>query len=112
MDFHFSEEQKMLKESARGFLETECPKAFVREMEKDSKGCTPQLWRKMAELGWMGIVFPEQYGGIGGDFLDLLVLLEEMGRACLPGPFFSTVVLGSFPVLEAGSESQKKRISD
>jgi alkylation response protein AidB-like acyl-CoA dehydrogenase len=107
MDFHFSEEQRMLRESAREFLQAECPKTFVREMEKDPKGYTPELWGKMANLGWMGIVFPEEYGGVGGDFLDLLVLLEEMGRACLPGPFFSTVVLGSFPILEAGSESQK-----
>ncbi|MBI5967507.1 MAG: acyl-CoA/acyl-ACP dehydrogenase [Deltaproteobacteria bacterium] len=108
MDFHLSEEQKMLKESARDFLQMECPKTFVREMEKDPKGYTPELWRKMANLGWMGIVFPEEYGGIGGDFLDLLVLLEEMGRACLPGPFFSTVVLGGLSILEAGTESQKK----
>jgi alkylation response protein AidB-like acyl-CoA dehydrogenase len=108
MDFHFSEEQKMLRESARDFLQTECPKAFVREMEKHPTGYTPQLWRKMADLGWMGIIFPEQYGGAGGDFLDLLVLLEEMGRACLPGPFFSTVVLGGLPILEAGTEPQKK----
>ncbi len=108
MDFNFSEEQKMLRESARDFLQTECPKTFVREMEKDLKGYTPAVWRKMADLGWMGIVFPEKYGGIGGDFLDLLVLLEEMGRACLPGPFFSTVVLGGLPILEAGKEAQKK----
>jgi alkylation response protein AidB-like acyl-CoA dehydrogenase len=108
MDFHFSEEQKMLRESARDFLQTECPKAFVREMEKDPTGYTPKVWRQMADLGWMGILFPEQYGGSGGDFLDLLVLLEEMGRACLPGPFFSTVVLGGLPILEAGTDSQKK----
>jgi alkylation response protein AidB-like acyl-CoA dehydrogenase len=108
MDFHFSEEQKMFRESARDFLQTECPKAFVREMEKDPTGYTPKLWRKMADLGWMGIIFPEQYGGAGGDFLDLLVMLEEMGQACLPGPFFSTVVLGGLPILEAGTEPQKK----
>ena len=108
MDFHFSEEQRMLRESAREFLQTECPKTFVREMEKDPKGYTPELWGKMANLGWMGIVFPEEYGGVGGDFLDLLILLEEMGRACLPGPFFSTVVLGGLAILEAGTESQKK----
>ncbi len=108
MDFHFTEEQKMLKESARDFLQTECPKTFVREMEKDAQAYTPDLWRKMADLGWMGILFPEQYGGTGGDFLDLLVLLEEMGRACLPGPFFSAVVLGGLPILEAGSEKQRE----
>jgi len=57
MDFHFSEEQRMLRESAREFLQAECPKTFVREMEKDPKGYTPELWGKMANLGWMGIVF-------------------------------------------------------
>ena len=108
MDFHFSEEQKMLRESARDFLQTECPKAFVREMEKDPEGYAPELWRKMADLGWMGVVFPEEYGGIGGDLLDLLVLLEEMGRACLPGPFFSTVILGGLPILDGGTPAQKK----
>ncbi|MBU1207897.1 MAG: acyl-CoA/acyl-ACP dehydrogenase [Proteobacteria bacterium] len=108
MDFRFSDEQKMLRESARSFLETQCPKTFVREMEKDEKGYTPELWRKMADLGWMGIIFPESYGGIGGDFLDLLILLEEMGRACLPGPFFSTVVLGGLTILDAGNQSQKE----
>jgi alkylation response protein AidB-like acyl-CoA dehydrogenase len=108
MDFHFSEQQKMLRESARDFLRRECSKALVREMEKDSKGYPAELWRKMAGLGWMGIIFPEEWGGSGGDFLDLLVLLEEMGRACLPGPFFSTVILGGLPILEAGTEAQKK----
>ena len=110
MDYSFSEEQKMLRESARDFLGTECPKAFVREMEKDKKGYSPALWRKMADLGWLGIFFPEPYGGTGGDFLDLLVLLEEMGRACLPGPFFSTVVLGGLTILAAGNEPQKEKI--
>jgi alkylation response protein AidB-like acyl-CoA dehydrogenase len=108
MDFHFTEEQKMLKESARDFLAAECPKTFVRAMEKDERGYSPEMWRKMADLGWMGVAFPEDYGGVGGDFLDFLLLLEEMGRACLPGPFFSTVVLGGFTLMEAGSESQKK----
>lgn len=108
MDFHLTEEQKMLRESARDFLTAECPKTFVRAMEKDDRGYTAEIWKKMADLGWMGIAFPEAYGGIGGDLLDLLLLLEEMGRACLPGPFFSTVVLGGFTLLEAGNESQKK----
>ncbi len=110
MDFSFTDEQKMLRQSARDFLQAECSKAYVRQMEKDPRGFAPELWRKMADLGWMGVVFPEKYGGIGGDFLDLLVLLEEMGRACLPGPFFSTVVLGGLPILEAGNEAQKDQV--
>ena len=79
----------MLKTTARDFLEKECPISLVRDLEEDEKGYSPDLWHKMAELGWLGLVFPEEYGG-GGNFLDLTVLLEEMGRglyrvpSCLP----------------------------
>lgn len=110
MDLDFTEEQEMLRTSARDFLTTECPKTLVRELEEDEKGYSPELWRKMAELGWMGLVIPEEYDGMGMTFLDLAVLLEEMGRNILPGPFFSTVVLGTLPILEAGSEEQKKEL--
>jgi len=108
MDLGFSEEQEMLRTSARDFLANECPKDLVRQMADDEKGYTPELWRKMAELGWMGLAFPEEYDGMGMAFFDLIILLEEMGRACLPGPFFSTVVLGGLTVLDAGTEEQKK----
>jgi alkylation response protein AidB-like acyl-CoA dehydrogenase len=108
MDLGLSEPQEMLRKMAREFLSTECPKQLVREMEEDEKGYSPELWRKMAELGWQGLPFPEKYGGGGGTFLDLAVLLEEMGRACLPGPFFSTVVLGGLTILDVGSEEQKQ----
>ena len=101
MDFNFNEEQEMLRRMARDFLAEECPKSLVREMISDEKGYCPELWRKMAELGWMGLMLPEKYGGSGGSFLDLTVLLEEMGRACLLGTFFSSVVLGSSTILEA-----------
>lgn len=109
MDLDLSEDQKMLRTAARDFLEKECTKQFVREMEQDEKGYSPDLWFKMAQLGWTGLPFPESYGGGGGSFLDLVVLLEEMGRACLPGPFLSTVVLGGLTILAAGSEEQKQQ---
>jgi alkylation response protein AidB-like acyl-CoA dehydrogenase len=79
-------------------------------MAEDEQGHPLQLWQKMGQLGWMGMIIPEEYGGAGAGFIDLIVLLEEMGRACLPGPFFSTVVLGGLTVLEAGSEEQKQEI--
>ena len=79
MDFGLNEEQTMLKTSAREFLEKECQKKLVRAMMDDEKGYSPELWKKMAELGWQGLVFPEKYGGVGSSFLDLVVLLEEMG---------------------------------
>jgi alkylation response protein AidB-like acyl-CoA dehydrogenase len=109
MDLDLSEDQKMLKAMARDLLEKECPKKLVREMEDDENGHSPELWSKMVELGLLGLPFPEKYKGGGGSFLDLVVLLEETGRACLPGPFFSTVVLGGLPILAAGSEQQKQK---
>ncbi len=108
MDLALSEEQEMLKKMALDFLSNRCPKALVREMEEDEKGYSPELWQEMADLGWMGLVFPEKYGGGDMSFLDLSVLLEEMGRACLPGPFFSTAILGGLPILDIGSEAQKQ----
>ena len=108
MDVSLSEEQEMLRKSARDFLTDKCPKSLVREMEEDEKGYSPAMWTEMAELGWMGLAFPEKYGGADMNFLDLAVLLEEMGRACLPGPYFSTVVLGGLPILDIGSEKQKQ----
>jgi alkylation response protein AidB-like acyl-CoA dehydrogenase len=107
MDLGLSEEQEMLRESARGFLQKECPKRLVRQLDESDKGYSSELWHKMAELGWMGLVFPEKYGGSGRSFLDLSVLLEEMGYNIVPGPFFSAVVLGGLTVLTAGSDEQK-----
>jgi len=108
MNFTLSEEQEMLKKMALDFLTDKCPKTLVREMEEDEKGYSPQLWKEIADLGWMGLVFPEKYGGSDMSFLDLAVLLEETGRATLPGPLFPTVVLGGLPILDAGSEEQKQ----
>ncbi|UCG84449.1 MAG: acyl-CoA/acyl-ACP dehydrogenase [Dehalococcoidia bacterium] len=110
MDFALNEHQEMLKNTARDFLVKECPKTLVREMEKDEKGYSPEMWKKMADLGWMGLVFPEEYGGNGLSILDFAVLLEEMGRAIVPGPFLSTVVCGGLTILRWGSEEQKKEL--
>ena len=108
MNLGFSEEEKMLQESARDFLVKECPKTLVRQMEEDEKGYSPELWQKMADLGWLGISLPDKYDGQDMGFVALTILFEEMGRACLPGPFLSTVVLGASPILEFGNEEQKK----
>ena len=108
MDLAFTEEQEMLKKMARDFLVDKLPKTVVKEIEESEPGYSPELWKEMAELGWMGLVFPEKYAGADMSFLDLAVLLEEMGRACLPGPYFSTVVLGGLTILDTGSEEQKQ----
>ncbi len=108
MNLDLTEEQEMLRTSARDFLTKECPKTLVRKLEEDKRGYSPELWSKMAELGWMGLVLPEKYGGQEMGFMDLIILLQEMGRNIVPGPFFCTVVLGSLPILLAGTEEQKK----
>jgi len=108
MDFSLTEEQEMLKTMARDFLEKECPVSLVREMEEDEIGYSAEMWRKMAELGWLGLAFPEEYGGSGGSLLDMTILLEEMGRAIVPSPFVPTVVHCGLPLLAAGSEEQKR----
>ena len=107
MDLVLSEEQEMLKTMARDFLADKFPKTVVKEIEESEPGYSPELWKEMAGLGWMGLALPEKYGGSDMSFLDLGLLLEEMGRACLPGPYFSTVVLGGLPILDIGSEEQK-----
>ena len=81
---------------------------FVRARMAEPAGVTDEFWAKLAEQGWLGLVYPEEYGGSGLGFVDLTVLMEEMGRVVMPGPFFSTVLLGGLPILEAGSAAQKK----
>lgn len=110
MDFGFSEDQELLRAAARKFLDAECPAAFVRKMMEDDSAHATELWKKTAELGWLGILVPEQHGGSGGSFLDLVVVLEEMGKSLMPGPFFATVLLGSTAVLAGGSEEQQAAI--
>jgi alkylation response protein AidB-like acyl-CoA dehydrogenase len=108
MDFGFSQEQELLRATARKFLENECTSTFVRARMAEPAGITDEFWTKLAEQGWLGLVYPEEYGGSGLGFVDLTVLLEEMGRVVMPGPFFATVLLGGLTILEAGSPAQKK----
>ena len=108
MNLALSEEQEMLKKMAHDFLTDKLPKKVVKEIEESDLGYSPELWKEMAGLGWMGLALPEKYGGSGMSFLDLAVLLEEMGSACLPGPYFSTVVLGGLAIADIGREEQKQ----
>src|SRR5262245_63438301 len=108
MDFGFSEEQELLRATARKFLENECSSEFVRKRMAEPGGVTDEFWAKVAEQGWLGLVFAEEYGGSGLGFVDLTVVMEEMGRAVMPGPFVSTVLLGGLAIQEAGSAAQKK----
>src|SRR3989442_7642146 len=108
MDFGFSQEQELLRSTARKFLENEGTSGFVRARMEEPAGVTDEFWAKLAEQGWLGLIYPEEYGGSGLGFVDLTVLMEEMGRVVMPGPFFSTVLLGGLVIREAGSPAQQK----
>lgn len=108
MDYQLSESQQALAKRAREFLSKECPKSLVREMETEPAGYSPSLWKKMAELGWLGIAVPEDQGGAGARFLDRMVLVEEMGRALLPSPYFTSAVLSGELLSSAGSAEQRR----
>jgi alkylation response protein AidB-like acyl-CoA dehydrogenase len=108
MDFGFNQEQELLRATARKFSENECTSEFVRARMAEPAGVTDDFWKKLAEQGWLGLIYPEEFDGTGLGFVDLTVLMEEMGRAVMPGPFFSTVLLGGLSIFEAGSAAQKK----
>src|SRR5262245_35224320 len=110
MDFGFSDEQELLRNAARDFLAKECPMTFVRQMMDDDRGFTDRFWKQMADLGWMGLIVPEEFGGSGLNFVDLVVVLEEMGRCVTPGPFLSSSVVAGVALMEGGTASQKKEL--
>lgn len=103
MDTTLSEEEVMIRETARKFLEAHCPTKLVREMEKDAKGYPPALWKQAADLGWQGLALPEQYGGSAMPLTYMGLVLEEVGRALAPLPLHSTVV-AALAVARDGSE--------
>jgi alkylation response protein AidB-like acyl-CoA dehydrogenase len=109
MDFIITKEQQRMQKAAREMLKAKCTQEFVCEMEKDEKGCTSELWRQMGELDWTALIIPEEYDGVGAGFFDLVLMMEELGRACAPGPFFSTVVLGALSLIEFGTPDMKRR---
>ena len=107
MDFGFSEEQEMLRDAAKRFLADNCSTKYVRQMMADATAHDPAFWQKLVGQGWPGLLIPEQYGGTNGTFLDMTVIVEEMGKALLPGPFFATALLGAPAFIEGASDALK-----
>ena len=110
MDLSLNETQQMLRNTAKDFFASECPETHVREMETDNEGYNKQLWEKIVNQGWLGVPFPEKYGGFGLSFLEFCILLEEAGRVLLPEPLFETVLLGGMPIFISGNEKQKEEL--
>ena len=109
MDVLLNEEEEMVKNAAREFLEGECPPSLARAMEKDDLGYPPELWRQMAQLGWLGLALPESLGGQGLPLTYLGIITEELGRAIAPVPFHSTMV-PALTIADHGAEEQRQQI--
>ena len=110
MHLNLTEEQQMIQDSARGFLEDSCPLDKIREWESLPEGWPSHMWPQMVDMGWTGIVYPEAYGGMELSNVDATLLMREMGRAALSTPFLSTVLLSGRAILEGGSDAQKEAI--
>lgn len=110
MDFSLTEEQQLLKDSVDRFVREHYEFETRRQLAGSSEGYSEDNWKQMAELGWLGVAFPEEYGGIGGGATEIMVIMEGFGRGLVLEPYFATVVLGGNLILHGGSESQKEEL--
>ena len=110
LDLNLTESEEMLKKTALDFMRRDAPKEVVQVLQETDTGYTEELWQKVVEMGWLGVIIPEQYGGTGNPLTSAGVLFEALGTGPLPGPYFSSGILGSLIILEAGTEEQKQRI--
>jgi alkylation response protein AidB-like acyl-CoA dehydrogenase len=109
VNFAFSEEQEELRKSVRRFLDDKSPESEVRRLMETTEGYDPAVWSQMAQqLGLQGLAIPEEYGGSGYSYVELIVVLEEMGRSLLCAPYFSTVALAANALLASGDDQAKK----
>src|ERR1700712_85567 len=109
MNFDFSDEQKQLRDEARKFLAEKCPPKAVRAVLDGKKTYDRELWKGLAEMGFLGVAIPEEFGGAGAGHLELCVIAEGVGRALAPVPFSSTVYLAAEAIMLAGSAAQKRK---
>src|SRR6201986_2319776 len=109
MNFDFSDEQKQLRDTARKFLAEKCPAKVMRAVIDGNAPYDRELWKGLAEMGFLGVAIPEEFGGTGAGHLELCVIAEEIGRVLAPVPFSSTVYLAAEALLLAGSNAQKRK---
>ena len=110
LDLGLTESEEMLRKTALDFMRRDAPKEVIQTLQEADTGYTDELWGKVVEMGWLGVIIPEQYGGTGSSLTSAGVLYEALGTGPLPGPYFSSGILSSSIVLEAGTEEQKQRI--
>ena len=109
MNFDFSEEQKLLQNTAKDYLTEHSSLTHVREILEANAGYSEQLWKGVAELGWLGVAIPEEFGGAGYGYLELAMIAGEIGQALAPIPFGSTVYLAAEAITREGTDDQKKQ---
>ena len=110
MDLSLTENQEMIKSSARDFVQREYPKGVLLDLDKGQTGLLPGLWKSVADMGWLGLIIPQEHGGEGGSLMDAGVLFQELGRGPVPGPLFSSGVMGAMVLMEGGTEEQKRNL--
>ena len=110
MDFSLNETQQVFKSTAKKFFEEKCTVAALKGFEESESQYSPELYQELADLGFLGLIIPEEYGGFGGSLMDLALIVEEAGWAILPAPFLSTVAYGVIPILNEGTEAQKREL--
>ena len=111
MNFEFSEEQQMLRDQARNYLSQHCPTTLVRRVLNNRETHDADLYKGIAEMGWTATTIPEEYGGLGMSSLELVVIAEELGRACAPVPFSSTVYLAAEAIMALGTEDAERSMA-
>src|SRR5215467_5047321 len=109
MDLHLTPAQQLLVNTAREFLRRQCPPSAMAESVASERGFSAELWKEISVLGWPGLLVSAEYGGSGGDMLDVALLLEEMGRACFPSPYVQTAVVAATLIATGGSAPQRER---
>ncbi|MCZ6557049.1 MAG: acyl-CoA/acyl-ACP dehydrogenase [SAR324 cluster bacterium] len=109
MNFALSEEQEMLQASANEFVKRESSLKRIRELREDEIGFSRGIWEKMAELGWQGITFPEEFGGLGEGMVEMIVVMEELGRGLMPEPMLSSVLMAGNALVCGGSKEQQEQ---
>lgn len=110
MDFRLTEAQELLVSTARDFFRQQCPTTLVQAMATDPHGFPAELWRQIAHLGWPGLLIPSAFGGSEGSILEVVLLVEEMGRACFPSPYIQSAVVATSLLLQAGNRAQQERL--
>jgi alkylation response protein AidB-like acyl-CoA dehydrogenase len=110
VDFRLSDGQQLLVDTARDFLRRHCSPAVMAKIVASERGFSPELWKEISVLGWPGLLVPAEYGGSGGGLLDVCLLIEEMGRACFPGPYVTSAVVATSLIAAGGSPAQRKRL--